>query len=484
MADFSWLRLGQRSHVPNNPQSPTSPRHGLHRVPSYPSLTSPSSLSYDSLMGHDDANLLVREHDKIWYNPSLNQMVECLQVAIMAYVSYTRTRGTTQPIPIEYNSYILHLIEGFADAQERIRKVDVSRNEAKRSLELHLEHFKAVADEWLERERQYKTEIKRLEVLLSRTSRDGLEAVTLARANSVFDRSSPNPHTKQFVSRINRPNASNTRGMYTEPPFTGVLDPLGDLPGVSDKPGSEPSAKVLDITNDFLMSEKLRRQDAIAETILANSENGLPWHGTRESQKPISDTLTNPRLTHEERQSRRYILENLLGYETTHSSGKDIPPRKKVGKTSSMIRLSQAPKNQNIRSSDSKHSRGLSTTSVFSFVPGDDTSLSLVDSEVDKESTGAISANGEGGQGGDDSKGVTNSLQYRVVGRRSSVAKGHGQELSTGNENKMKYAVNETERISAQTNALLRKLARHRCQIKITMKRSYKVSIRCQSLGL
>lgn len=85
MADFGWLRLGQRSHVPNSPQSPP-PRRELPRVPSHPNLTSPSPLSHDSLMGHGDASLIVREHDKIWYNPSLNQMVECLQVAIMVRI--------------------------------------------------------------------------------------------------------------------------------------------------------------------------------------------------------------------------------------------------------------------------------------------------------------------------------------------------------------------------------------------------------------
>ncbi|OTA52054.1 hypothetical protein K449DRAFT_301017, partial [Hypoxylon sp. EC38] len=88
----------------------------------------------------------------------------------------------------EYNSYILHLIEGFAKAQERIRMLDDACAEAKYALDYHLHHFKSVADEWIEREGQYKAEIKRLEVLLSRTSSDGLEAVTLARTNSVVDR--------------------------------------------------------------------------------------------------------------------------------------------------------------------------------------------------------------------------------------------------------------------------------------------------------
>ncbi|KAI0898144.1 hypothetical protein F4806DRAFT_507754 [Annulohypoxylon nitens] len=440
MADFGWLRLGQRSHVPNSPQSPP-PRRELPRVPSHPNLTSPSPLSHDSLMGHGDASLIVREHDKIWYNPSLNQMVECLQVAIMWTVftnirfifpfTETTTRGITQPIPIECNSYILHLIEGFAGAQERIRKVDVARTETKRSLELHLEHFKAVANEWLQREQQYKTEIKRLEVLLSRTSRDGLEAVTLARTNSVFDRSAS--HTKHFISKLSR------------------LDQFGDLPNVSGKPASELSAKVLDETNDFLLSEKLRRQDAIAKTILPSSEDRLSCHATGKTQKPISDTmatgrkiespaapvkapnsqplfsddvpdaanlgdkkLMNPGLTYEERQSRRHILENLLDCENTRSGG--MPPREKVHKASSMIGLGQ-DEDQSI-TSDFRHSRGLSSTSVFSFVPGDDASAFFIKSEADDERTGAISTDREGD---DSNKGITNSQQYIYEDRADSV---------------------------------------------------------------
>ncbi|XDG01887.1 hypothetical protein ABKA04_001502 [Annulohypoxylon sp. FPYF3050] len=377
-------------------------------------------------MGHGDASLIVREHDKIWYNPSLNQMVECLQVAIM------QTRGITQPIPIEYNSYILHLIEGFADAQERIRKVDVARTETKRSLELHLEHFKAVANEWLQREQQYKTEIKRLEVLLSRTSRDGLEAVTLARTNSVFDRSAS--HAKHFISKLSR------------------LDQFGDLPNVSGKPASELSAKVLDETNDFLLSEKLRRQDAIAKTALPSSKDRLSCHATGKTQKPISDTLTtgrkiespaapvkapnsqplfsddvpdaanlgdkklmNPGLTYEERQSRRHILENLLDCENTRSGG--LPPREKVHKASSMIGLGQAHEDQSI-TSDFRHSRGLSSTSVFSFVPGDDASAFFIKSEADDERTGAISTDREGD---DSNKGITNSQQYIYEDKADSV---------------------------------------------------------------
>ncbi|KAI1414234.1 hypothetical protein F5Y13DRAFT_188332 [Hypoxylon sp. FL1857] len=196
MADFTWLRLGQRSRTPSAPRSPASPEGG-------PIQDSRYSLSSEQLAGNSSTGLLVREQDKIWHSPSLNQMVEAVQAQIM-------TQGVLHPIPVQYNSYILHLIEGFAKAQERIRELDDARSEAKYALDYHLHHFKSIADEWIEREDQYKAEIKRLEVLLSRTSRDGLEAVTLARTNSVVDRNGP--QAKKFVSKLKDFSANTIQG--------------------------------------------------------------------------------------------------------------------------------------------------------------------------------------------------------------------------------------------------------------------------------
>ncbi|KAI1771782.1 hypothetical protein F4818DRAFT_444778 [Hypoxylon cercidicola] len=203
MADFTWLRVGQRPRTPSTPRSPRPSDRGPPRKPSHLSLNTRASLSPEPPTGSSDASLLVRDQDRIWYNPSLDQMVEALQVELM-------THGVLQPVPVRFNSYILHLIEGFANVQERVQAVHAARTEAEQSLEKHLEHFKSVADEWLEREAQYKAEIKRLEVLLSRASSDGLEAVTLARTNSVVDRSGP--QAKQFVSELKRISTGTVQG--------------------------------------------------------------------------------------------------------------------------------------------------------------------------------------------------------------------------------------------------------------------------------
>ncbi|KAI1205994.1 uncharacterized protein F4807DRAFT_470568 [Annulohypoxylon truncatum] len=462
MADFGWFRMGQRSYAPNAPQSPTSPRSDPSRVPSHPSLASHSSFSHGPLTGNSDTSLLVREQDKIW------------------------TRGILQPIPIEYNSYILHLIEGFADAQEQIQKADIDRAEARNSLEHHLEHFKAVADEWLEREHQYKAEIKRLEVLLSRTSRDGLEAVTLARTNSVIDRNGP--QAKQFVSKLKR------------------LDMSSDLPYVADKHTSDPTTKVLDRANDFLVSEKMRRQDAATNATMARAEDRSSRHEIVLAQRPINNTLVTKRKTErpislvrdtelqplfsddvfdvanvndkelresEEspphgRQSRRHILENLLDCETSQSSGKDMPIGGKVGKRSSIAGLNQALEGPSIHSLDSRHLRGLSSMSGFSFVPGDDASPILLSSGARDETTVAIPIR-EGGSSHNDNddynKDIIELQQYAQEDKANSmhglttsmrplvVKRVSGQESSARKEGKVIWAVNETKSVTGQRSS-------------------------------
>ncbi|OTB14063.1 hypothetical protein K445DRAFT_24204 [Daldinia sp. EC12] len=394
MTDFSWLRLGQRSRTPSIPRTPTSPERGPRRAASNLSLASRSSL--EPLTGSSDASLFVRKQDKIWYNPSLDQMVEALQVVLM-------TQGTLQPIPIEYNSYILHLIEGFANVQDRIQSADSAYAEARHSLEHHLEHFKSVADEWLEREGQYKAEIKRLEVLLSRTSSDGLEAVTLARTNSIVDRSGP--EAKQFVSRLKRLSTQT------------IQEAITYLPQDVFKDETKPVPKVLDKNSDFLMSERIRRHDTVTrirmnrsqsrrryETAVASEASGDTLKTEKNPESPVASTSgmrSKPLFSDDisdasDRESRaagtgvrpcgwkrkqagRQILEDLLDCETLHSgSSEDASLHlRKVLRRLSGCRLEEASVNTSLYLDN----RRLRCLSGFSFVPGDDATPVLTSSE-------------------------------------------------------------------------------------------------------
>ncbi|KAI0436584.1 hypothetical protein F4803DRAFT_556864 [Xylaria telfairii] len=264
---LGWLKLGPRARTPSTPLSASLPECRAAREPQSSDHRRPRSSrmsgqviqpesSLESLpIGNTDddaaASLFVRNQDRIWYNPSLDQMVEALQVLLM-------TRGVLEPIPIEYNSYILHLIEGFAKARENVRKAEGAYQELKQSLEQNLDQFRLVVNDWLKRESQYQAEVKRLEVLLSKSSRDGLEAVTLARTNSVVDRSG----TKHgaFLSRLNELKTDHLDGAEWLSTPLASSTPL--------------TPRILDEDNDFLLSEKFRRQDMTGRAPMTVSRDG------------------------------------------------------------------------------------------------------------------------------------------------------------------------------------------------------------------
>ncbi|KAH9910065.1 hypothetical protein F4778DRAFT_789372 [Xylariomycetidae sp. FL2044] len=213
MADLGWLRLGQRSRTPTTTATSDdhNKRSGPARVSSYLSLNSlTSTSSSEPVVGplqfgggdgsSNSSHLVVRSQDNIWYNPSLVQMCEALQSAMM-------TRGVLEPLPVEYNAYVLHIVEAYVRARDRVAAAESSHAEAQESLQRRDEQLRTLADDWLARETRYKAEIKRLEVLLARTSSDGLEAVTLARTASVVERSGP--EVKEFLDKL--------RGLGTQP---------------------------------------------------------------------------------------------------------------------------------------------------------------------------------------------------------------------------------------------------------------------------
>ncbi|KAI2643255.1 hypothetical protein GGS21DRAFT_485770 [Xylaria nigripes] len=300
---LSRLVLGSRTKTSaslTNPQSSSSnggeaarhPRPGDYQCPgsSHMSghLTSPEPQIEPVLTGDNAKNKFFHKEDQVWYNPvsdtpvtpdlnvahfhfpmkSLDQMVETIQVHLM-------THGVLQPIPIKYNSYVLHLVEGFANAQENIRKAESAFDEFKEIVE---QKFKL----GLERESQYRAEIKRLEVLLSRTSQDGLGAVTMARTNSVVDRSgSKGAELLSIPDRFRRDRISDSdaslaflttdRTSQTKPQMDQIGKNEKNMEGRGLKGVLIP--KILDNENDFLISEKLRRIDALTNPPVTSSRD-------------------------------------------------------------------------------------------------------------------------------------------------------------------------------------------------------------------
>jgi hypothetical protein len=116
-------------------------------------------------------------------------MVETLKVVMM-------NQSSMDGIPIAYNACILHVLEAYQELRMEVAKKENFLEELKLSHTKDINDFEALATQWEIKERDYKKELKRLEVLLSQTE-GGVENVTLARTNSAV-------HGRRLAEAIQR----------------------------------------------------------------------------------------------------------------------------------------------------------------------------------------------------------------------------------------------------------------------------------------
>jgi hypothetical protein len=138
-------------------------------------------------------------------------MIEQLKVTMM-------TKPVLDTLPVHYNVHVLHLLEGYVRLQQQIPELERQVDQARQNLARELKQFMGLSEEWLAREALYKAEIKRLEVVIAKTSRDGLETVALARVGSLVDRTGRN--SRQFISRVQQDGNDTAAGR---------CNPVGDL---------------------------------------------------------------------------------------------------------------------------------------------------------------------------------------------------------------------------------------------------------------
>jgi len=120
----------------------------------------------------------ISKADAVWDNPSPDQMADMLKVAMM-------TQSTMEPLPIHFNSCILHVVEEYWNLREQT-KVNESKIEGlKENHRRDIDEFEAISNAWEETEKNYKAEVKRLEVLLSKTQ-GGMASVAMARSKSLL----------------------------------------------------------------------------------------------------------------------------------------------------------------------------------------------------------------------------------------------------------------------------------------------------------
>ena len=93
------------------------------------------------------------------------------------------TINTFDSLPREYNFYILHFLEAYQEMGEKLEMKQRVVDDLRMTRAAELEEFEQLAAQWELKENEYKLEVKRLELMLSRTA-GGMENVALARSKS------------------------------------------------------------------------------------------------------------------------------------------------------------------------------------------------------------------------------------------------------------------------------------------------------------
>jgi hypothetical protein len=119
----------------------------------------------------------IRDPQIGYYKPSVDQMAETLKVVMMS-------QSSTTPIPIEYNSCVLHVLEAYQDLRADLNMKEAIIKQLEKSHAGDIKCFEELVAQWEGKETAYKADLKKIEVLLSQTE-GGMEKVSMARSESV-----------------------------------------------------------------------------------------------------------------------------------------------------------------------------------------------------------------------------------------------------------------------------------------------------------
>ncbi|EKD20556.1 uncharacterized protein L3040_004153 [Drepanopeziza brunnea f. sp. 'multigermtubi'] len=152
-----------------------------------------------------DTFFSLRNPETVYHKPSGDQMAEMLKVIMM-------NQSSVAPVPVEYNSAILHVLEAYQELGQELRRKNESIEELKQGHTKDIKDFETLATQWDLKERDYKNEMRKLEVLLSNTE-GGMEKVSLARTKSTVHGSKIGERIGREVGTIKARNvARNSRG--------------------------------------------------------------------------------------------------------------------------------------------------------------------------------------------------------------------------------------------------------------------------------
>lgn len=212
MADSSWLRLigGPGRRIPARTTSPacSEPPASVSQQQQHPQEQNAGNVNHINLrhqpswrtlprfpswngLAHsfaappeattDTSELIINEADRVWHKPCIDQMADTLLAAVMS-------KSALEPLGPEYCSSILHLVEAYGAVRLKLADVERHLSEAVTRRQRETDDFEALAANWMIREAEYKAEVKRLEVIIHRTSSSGLEAVSMARSGTLISK--------------------------------------------------------------------------------------------------------------------------------------------------------------------------------------------------------------------------------------------------------------------------------------------------------
>ncbi|KAM6476395.1 hypothetical protein HDV62DRAFT_396146 [Trichoderma sp. SZMC 28011] len=194
MADSGWMRLlpGQRCRTPSSPLTPYDPTGIEDTFESNHLRIAPRPLAGFYHSPADSGNdIIIKEADRLQHTPSVDEMADVLRTTIMV----SSTPPTLGP---QYTSYVLHLIEGYSKIRIKLSKKEKEVVQLEATRQEDKERSKALVSDWAAQEARYKAEIKRLELIIQKVSRKGVEAVALARSGSLIRRGGNMTETSGF----------------------------------------------------------------------------------------------------------------------------------------------------------------------------------------------------------------------------------------------------------------------------------------------
>lgn len=185
MADIpGWLRGFQRARIPSvrTPSDRLSllseVNEAAEEMQGSPSTSGMSSYQNFGRLTAVSLSAESRPHlnqvEQIWHNPDPDQMAETLKVAMM-------TQNSFDPLHVPFNSCILHVLETYHHMRKELIEKDRQIRDQEQRHEDDIKEFRQQQLRWKEKEDEYKSEMKKLEVMLATGAR-GLELVTLARS--------------------------------------------------------------------------------------------------------------------------------------------------------------------------------------------------------------------------------------------------------------------------------------------------------------